>query len=85
MGQLAEHLLIRHHSTVGLVDRAVAAGLVERHVDPDDRRMVRVSLTEEGADALGRLSINHLTELGKLVEKLLPLRDGTQPPVRTTP
>ena len=33
IGDVADALLLRHHSAVGLVDRAVAAGLVDRHVD----------------------------------------------------
>ncbi|MFJ1791133.1 MarR family winged helix-turn-helix transcriptional regulator [Kitasatospora griseola] len=31
-----------------LVDRVVAAGLVERRTDPDDRRYLHLSLTPEG-------------------------------------
>jgi len=31
VGCLAEHLLIRHHSAVGLLDRLEERGLVERH------------------------------------------------------
>ena len=30
IGELADHLVIRHHSAVGLVDRLTARGLVER-------------------------------------------------------
>ena len=30
IGEVADYLLLRHHSTVGLVDRADAAGLVTR-------------------------------------------------------
>src|ERR1700758_1837566 len=45
IGEVADYLLLRHHSAVGLVDRADAAGLVERVEDPDDRRVARVGLT----------------------------------------
>ena len=31
IGQIAEHLLIRHNTAVELVDRLVDAGLVQRH------------------------------------------------------
>src|SRR5438105_1713915 len=48
MGELAGDLLLRPHSTVELVDRAVAAGLVERMPDSVDGRVVRVRLTGEG-------------------------------------
>jgi len=36
IGEVANYLFLRHHSAVGLVDRAAAAGLVERQEDQDD-------------------------------------------------
>jgi DNA-binding MarR family transcriptional regulator len=45
---VAGHLLVRHHSAVELVDRAVAAELVERRQDAGDARAVRRSRTAEG-------------------------------------
>src|SRR5882724_9783918 len=39
IGELAGYLMLRHHSAVGLVDRAVRAELVERREDPGDRRV----------------------------------------------
>src|SRR4029079_18254690 len=38
--EIAEPLLLRHHSVVGLIDRAEAAGLVERRADLGDHRVV---------------------------------------------
>src|SRR5215211_2094811 len=40
--EMAGYLLVRHHSAVELVDRAGAAGLVERRQDGDDLRAVRL-------------------------------------------
>ena len=57
---LAETLLLRHHSVVGLVDRAAAGGLVQRKRDPELASRVRVTLTEEGAERLEELSALHL-------------------------
>ena len=48
MGDLAGYLMLRPHSTVELVDRAEAAGLVERTPDGEDGRVVRVRLTRDG-------------------------------------
>src|SRR6476646_4577376 len=53
VGDLAGYLLLRPHSTVELVDRAEAAGLVERTPDADDGAVVRVRLTG-AADAADR-------------------------------
>ena len=60
---LAEHLLIRHHSAVGLIDRMEERGLIERVRGIDDRRQVRVRLTTQGAEKLTRLSVIHRDEL----------------------
>jgi len=63
VGDLAEALQLRHHSTVELVDRATTAGLVERHADPTDHRRQRVVLTDAGRRVLEDLSIEHRAEL----------------------
>ncbi len=70
VGEVADYLLLRHHSTVGLVDRADAAGLVKRVRDPKDHRVVRLQLTEAGTKRLEALSELHLEELGRLSQKL---------------
>ena len=66
IGDLAEHLLLRHHGAVQLVDRAEAAGWVRRNRDLDDHRVVRVALTRRGEHALESLAAVHLEELGRL-------------------
>src|SRR5580698_1525208 len=48
IGEVADYLLLRHHSAVGLIDRADAAGLVQRSRDPEDHRVVRLQLTAMG-------------------------------------
>jgi DNA-binding MarR family transcriptional regulator len=63
VGEVAESLLLRHHSAVGLVDRAEAARLVTRVADADDQRIVRLRLTTLGALRLRQLSRAHLAEL----------------------
>jgi DNA-binding MarR family transcriptional regulator len=66
VGDLAGYLLLRPHSTVELVDRAEAAGLVQRTPDPDDGRVVRVRLTETGDRILQKLTRAHLDRLHEL-------------------
>ena len=63
VGDLAEHLVIRHHSAVELVDRLVGAGLVRRAEDAGDRRRVGLRLTEKAEAVLMGLSATHLDEL----------------------
>ena len=73
VSDLAGYLLLRKHSTVELVDRAEAAGLVERWRDDDDGRVTRVRLTVGGQACLDRLVPAHLDELQNLAPVLSQL------------
>jgi DNA-binding MarR family transcriptional regulator len=66
ISDLAEYLLLRHHSVVELVDRAAIAGVVTRRRDAVDGRLTRVALTPEGETRLARLGPAHLDELRNL-------------------
>ena len=48
VGELAERMLLEHHSVVGLVSRCEAAGLVKRRRSDEDARQVEVHLTAKG-------------------------------------
>jgi DNA-binding MarR family transcriptional regulator len=71
IGDLAEHLLIRHHSAGGLIDRMAVQGLVERLRSSEDRREVRIGLTAKGLAMLHRLTAAHRDELQRLGPQLL--------------
>ena len=75
IGELAEHLQIRHHSAVGLVDRLENQELVIRRHAQQDRRQVRISLTERGITLLEQLSTVHREELRRLGPQLRTLLD----------
>jgi DNA-binding MarR family transcriptional regulator len=79
IGEVADYLLLRHHSAVGLIDRADAAGLVKRVRDPDDHRLVRLQLTAAGRKRLEALSAQHLEELQRLTLKLPGAWRGLMP------
>lgn len=76
ISDLAGYLLLRHHSTVELVDRAAAAGLVKRRGDAEDGRITRVGLTADGESRLNRLAAAHLDELRNLAPALNHLLAG---------
>ena len=76
IGDLASYLLLRHHSAVELVDRAAAAGLVERRSDAEDGRVTRVGLTADGEARLNKLATAHLDELRNLAPVLDQLVAG---------
>lgn len=73
--ELADHLLLRHHSVVELVNRAVAAGLVERIHDADDQRVVHVRLSPTGVEKVEALAGAHLEELSRLRSQFTILWD----------
>ncbi len=76
IGDVARSLYLRHHSAVELIDRAQAAGLVERQTDPSDGRAVRLGLTASGEDRLAELTAAHLEELARLEAELHTLWEG---------
>jgi DNA-binding MarR family transcriptional regulator len=63
IGELAERLQLKHHSTVELVNRLEKLGYVAREGSEQDRRQVMVHLTRSGAGILRQLSIAHHQEL----------------------
>ncbi|MBO0732373.1 MAG: winged helix-turn-helix transcriptional regulator [Acidimicrobiaceae bacterium] len=69
IGQMAQWLKLRHHSTVELVDRAEKSGLVTRIADATDRRRQRLALTELGHSKLEALSTLHREELRRFREE----------------
>lgn len=66
VSDVADYLVLRHNSAVGLIDRAAAAGLVRRAPDEDNGSVVRVRLTSVGSRKLELLSAAHLEELTHL-------------------
>jgi DNA-binding MarR family transcriptional regulator len=75
VGELAERLQLRHHSTVGLIDRLAREKLVGRAPSPEDRRRVLVQLTPRGEKTLEKLSALHQTQLRHMGPELSRLLD----------
>ncbi|HET7588620.1 MAG TPA: MarR family transcriptional regulator [Solirubrobacterales bacterium] len=75
VGEVAEYLVLRHHSVVELIDRAEKGGLVERVGDEEDHRVVHLRLTAEGEDRIEQLSRLHLEEISRLAPLLALLED----------
>jgi DNA-binding MarR family transcriptional regulator len=73
IGELAGYLVLRHHSAVGLVDRAVKDGLVRRTTDATSKSIVRVTLTAAGAAKLDALAEAHVQEIAHLAPTMRTL------------
>ncbi|MCL4434971.1 MAG: MarR family transcriptional regulator [Actinobacteria bacterium] len=76
ISNIAQYLLLRHHSAVGLVDRAEKAGLLIRKTDGDDRRVVRLRLSPKANRVMDKLAALHSEELARLSTKGQPLWKG---------
>lgn len=73
IGELAEALQLLHSAAVQLVDRCETLGLVQRGTNPEDRRVVRVTVTPLAEEKLARLSALHRDELRRLQQDLAPI------------
>ena len=73
IGELSHALVLRHHSVVGLVDRAQSSGLVTRRRDPTRQSLVHVRLTDRGRRALRSLALVHLREITELAPAMQAL------------
>ncbi len=72
IGDVADYLVLRHHSAVGLIDRAVEDGLVKRNRD-HSKGIVRVTLTRAGDDKLAALAEAHVEEIAHLAPAMRAL------------
>ncbi len=69
--ELADRMMIQHHSAVELINRMEAKGYVERERGQDDRREVLLALTPKGEHALAELAGSHHEELRTAGPKLI--------------
>jgi DNA-binding MarR family transcriptional regulator len=83
---LAQQLLIRHHSAVGLVDRLHKQGLVTREPSSTDGRKVYLRPTAKGERVLERLAAVHREELQRIGPQLgVLLKEITRATARRSP
>lgn len=91
VSELADCLLVKNHSALGLVERLEERGLIERRTSERDRRRVLLHLTKPAERVLATISRNNLgklkstmpvfTDLLHALEHLeLPAHTGDAPP-----
>lgn len=73
IGQLAETMLLKPHSISGMADRLVNLNLVERVRGDNDRRSVRLRLTDKAKQLLASLGQAHKDELRRIRPLLISL------------
>lgn len=70
MGHLAQALDVSVASATGIVDRMVERGLVARRHDEHDRRVVEVSLTPDGQQAIDEIDDRRRALMERLLDEL---------------
>jgi len=70
IGELANSLLIKNHSAVGLVARLVDRGLVRRRASDSDRRRVLLELEPAGEEVLDVITGANLGQLASSARSL---------------
>jgi DNA-binding MarR family transcriptional regulator len=68
---VANRMLIQHHSAVELIDRLESGRYVRRERGQDDRREVLLALTAKGERVLGQLALHHHEQLQNAAPKLV--------------
>jgi DNA-binding MarR family transcriptional regulator len=68
--QLAEGIGVTPSTTSRLVDRLVAAGLVERRTSPESRRQIELRLSPDGEATLDRYDRARLAGMAEALEQL---------------
>lgn len=63
IGELADSLLIKNHSAIGLVGRLVERGLASREPSHLDRRRVSLRITRAGEAVLTQITLKNFSEL----------------------
>ena len=76
---LADRMLIQHHSAVELVNRLEAGGYVRRHRAEHDKREVLLDLTPKGERVLNELVHHHYKELRTAGPALVIALQGLTP------
>lgn len=71
VGDIADRLMIRHHSAAELIRRTENRGLVTRTRGAKDRRQVFIQLTALGAQSLSTLAASHHRELQSAAPDLI--------------
>jgi len=77
LADLASALTVERSTATRMCDRLVRKRLVARQRSTDDRRVVRVSLTEAGAELVVEVSRRRRAEIARIVRRI-PVADRPQ-------
>jgi DNA-binding MarR family transcriptional regulator len=73
---LAARLRVDRSTATRMCDRLVSSGLIERTIDPSDRRAVLTALTAEGRKVVEAVTRARRDNVARLLQSLPPARRG---------
>jgi len=73
---LAARLRVDRSTATRMCDRLVTSGLIERTIDPSDRRAVLTALTAEGRKVVEAVTRARRDNVARLLQSLPPARRG---------
>jgi DNA-binding MarR family transcriptional regulator len=76
IADLADQLLLKHNSAVGLADRLVAQSLIVRERIAESHPKVQLQLTAKGERVMGKLAGLHLRKLQRIGPEMAPILEG---------
>lgn len=71
-GELAESAMVTSGAITNRLDRLVSKNLITREVDPRNRRTIRVALTENGREKIGRALLDHVENEREMLAVISP-------------
>ncbi|MCC9311416.1 MarR family transcriptional regulator [Kitasatospora sp. RB6PN24] len=72
LSRLAEHLAVNPSTAMRMIDRLVASGMVARENSPQDKREVRIILTEDGIATVTDATERRRAEIARVIAKMPP-------------
>jgi DNA-binding MarR family transcriptional regulator len=75
---LNRHVLLSQPAMSRMVDRLAGRGLIARKADPQDRRGVRLSLTEAGRELQLRIGRRHARDVARALSGVLTAEEIRQ-------
>lgn len=76
IANVAKRMVLKHNSTVELVDRTIVQGLLSRVSDEADHRRILLRMTPQGERILAELAEFHMRELEQSGPELVRALDG---------
>lgn len=70
--ELSDMVMMSRAGMTSRLDRLEAAGLVERSLDPADRRSFKITLSEKGYEVIDATLTDHAANLARLASGLAP-------------